>query len=458
MFAVGETTTVPSGVPTEAPGEPVKLTIPEGTLEVSGCASPSAFVTIFEDNTPIGTVVANNFGYFKKLIGSQTYGLRKIQAFQEDKFQNISSTAQFSTSLKAHEDNFLNIFLPPTVYHDKDPVVIGEYLTFRGFTCPNALVNLNINNNFTLVAKANEFGNWWVIADTSLYALGTHTYSVVSEVNGQLSEESDQYIFRTAKRFSGDQGNLYPSELTTPQITNPKNRSLTSSKEVTVSGYGPSNTQIELFADGKFVGSAFSNPNGDWNFIFNMTNTQNSLEVRACADDTCTELSESVLIFFGGDIASCRPLLELENYRFWGLRRNEGIDLEMILKSGKPEYEILLDWGDATIENITLYRDKNTSYHHVYKDIGQYNGSLSIEDSQGCKDTYYFSVAVTKDFRRVPWLMVTTIATLISLIAALTYYIRDQREENESLTKTVSRMLTRRSGNSPDTEPTPPEK
>jgi len=356
----------------------------------------------------------------------------------------------FSTSLKAHEDNSLDVFLPPTVYHDKDPVIIGDYLTFRGFTCPN--VNLNINNNLTLVAKANEFGNWWVIADTSLYALSTHTYSVVSEVNGQLSKESDDYIFRTARRFPGDQGNLYPSKLTTPQITSPKDRSLTSSKEVTVSGIGPANTQIELFADGKLVGSAFSNPLGDWNFIFNMTNTQNSLTARACVDGTCTDFSEPVLIFFSGDIASCRPLLELKDVRFWGLRRNDGVNLDMILKSGKPEYQILLDWGDATIENITLYRDNNTSYHHVYRDIGQYNGSLAITDAQGCENIYYFSVSVTKDFRTIPWLLVTIVATLISLVAALAYYIRDQKEENETLSQTVSRMLSRRSGNSPGTD------
>ncbi len=458
VFAVGETTTVPSGVPTEAPDEPVQLTVPEGTLEISGCASPNAFVTIFDNNTPVGTVVANNFGYFSKLIGSQSYGLSKIQAFQEDRFQNISSTAQFITSLNAHEDNFLNVFLPPTVYHDKDPVIIGDYLTFRGFTCPNATVNLNINNNFTLVAKANEFGNWWVVADTSLYALGTHTYTVVAEVNSKLSEKSEAYIFRTAKRFKGDQGNLYPSELTTPQITSPRDRSLSSSKQITVSGIGPANTQIELFADGKLIGSAFSNPLGDWNFIFNMTSSQNSLTARACVDGTCTGFSEPVLVFFGGDVASCRPLLELEDYRFWGLRRNDGVDLEMNLLSGQPEYQILLDWGDATIENITLYRDKNTSYHHVFKDIGQYNGSITIEDSQGCKDTQYFSVSVTKDFRQIPWLIVIIIATLISLVAALAYYIRSQKEENESLYQTVSRMLDRRLKKTPDTEPDPPQK
>ncbi len=458
VFAVGETTTVPSGVPTEAPGEPVQLSVPEGTLTLSGCASPSAFVTIFQDNTPVGTVVANNFGRFSKLIGSQDFGLSKIQAFQEDRFQHISSTAEFSTSLDAHEDNSLEVFLPPTVYHDKDPAVIGEYLTFRGFTCPGATVNLNINNNFILVATANSLGNWWVIADTSLYALGTHTYSVVAQLNSQVSEESDQYIFRTARRFPGDQGNLYPSELTTPQITSPKDRSLTSTRQVTVGGIGPSNTQIELFADDQLVGSAFSNPNGEWNFRYTMTNSQNSLKVRACADNTCTDFSESILVFFSGDVSSCTPLLEIDPVRIWGLRRNDGIDLNMIIKSGAPQYEILLDWGDATVEHITLYRSNDTSYHHVYKDIGQYNGSLTVEDAQGCKETYFFSVSVTKDFYNVPWVLIIFPAALISLVMSLLHYIYRQREDNESLGRLVNRMLSRKPENSLDTEPDQPEK
>lgn len=452
------TTTVPSGVPTEATGEPIRLTVPEGTLEISGCASPSAFVTIFDNNTPIGAVVANNFGYFSRLIGSQGHGLTRIQIFQEDRFQNISSTAQFTTSLKAHEDNFLSVFLPPTVYHDKDPVVIGDHLIFRGFTCPNARVNLNINNNFTLVDTANELGNWWIIADTSLYALGTHTYTVIAEVNGQLSEESDTYIFRTAQRFRGDQGNLYPSELTTPRITSPKDRSLSSSKQITISGIGPANTQIELFAGDRLIGSAFSNPLGDWNFIFNMTDSQNSLTTRACIDDTCTEFSESVLIFFSGDVASCRPLFKLEDYRFWGLRRNDGVNLKIDLLSGQPPYQVLLDWGDGNIENITLHRDKDIAYHHVYKDIGQHNGSITIEDSRGCQNTHYFSVSVTKDFQQTPWAIIITIATLVSLVAALTYYIKNQEEENKSLTQTINRILDRKSEKSPDTEPDPHRK
>ena len=434
-----QSTTVPSGVPTEAPGTPVKLTIPDGTLNLTGCASPNAFVTIFEDNTPVGTVIANNFGRFSKIIGSQGYGIHKIQAFQEDRFQNISSTAEFVTNLKAHTQNELEVFLPPTVYHDKNPVIIGDYLTFRGFTCPNATVNLNINKNLTLVAKANEFGNWWIIADTSLYALGTHTYTVVAEVNNQLSKESQPYIFRTSKRFQGDTGNLYPSELTIPQITSPKNRALSSTKQLSVSGFGPANTQIELFADDKLVGSTFSNPFGDWSIQMSMFNSQHSLRVRACIDSVCTDLSDVVVVFYSGDIENCQRMIELGSLRFWGLRRNDGVNLDMSLISGQPEFELTLDWGDATIENISLYRLNETSYHHVFKDIGQYNGTLTVKDSRGCSETHYFSVHVTKDFRVIPWIAVTLFALLISLVVALISYAKTQKDDSNFFKRIIAR-------------------
>lgn len=443
VFAVGETTTVPSGVPTEAPGEPVRLEVPEGTLTLTGCASPNAFVTIFEDNTPIGTVIANEFGRFSKVIGNQDYGLHELQLFQEDKLNNISTTAEFTTSLKAHSANFMDVFLPPTVYHDADPVVLGEHITFRGFTCPNSVVNLNINNNLTLISNANDFGNWWIIADTSLYALGTHTYSVQAQLGDKVSAESEQYIFRTARRSPLDQDNFFPAELTVPQILTPTDRYNSGSKQVTITGVGPANTQIEIYANGRLVGSAFSNPLGEWSIVVNMTDTQASFTARACNEGFCTDESPSTLIFYGGDIEGCRPLLELNNVRFWGLRKNDGLDLQMHLLSGEPSYELTLDWGDATVEHITLYRDNDTTYHHVYKDIGQYNGSLEITDARGCTEIHYFSVGVTKDLLKLPWVQVLILALLVSAIVGLIHYVHALHEERDFLASTLGRIRSR---------------
>jgi len=457
VYAVDEgPVTAPSGVPTEVPGGDVELTVPDGTLTVTGCASPSAFVTIFENNNPVGTVVADNFGRFSKKIGSQSYGLQDMQIFQEDKYNHISSTATFNTSLQAHEDNFLEVFLPPTVWHDKDPVIIGDYLIFRGFTCPNSTVNLNVNNNLTLAAKANEFGNWWIIADTSLYALGTHTYSVIASQGSRLSAESEDYIFRTSTSRTGAT-NLFPSELTTPRIIVPHDRYMTSTQEVTISGIGPANTQIELFSDGHLVGSAFSNPFGDWSMSHFMTNSQNSIKVRACSDDACTDKSESVLIFYQGETTTCNSLFELDSYRFWGLRRNGGVDLNMFFLSGQPEYEILIDWGDSTIEHITSYRGKDTRYHHLYKDIGQFNGMMTVRDASGCENTQYFSVGVTKDFRNVPWVLVILLATLISLVIALFYYIRNQKKDTKSLISSINGKLSREPDSSGSIDSDPPD-
>lgn len=452
VFAVGETTTVPSGVPTEAPGEPVRLEVPEGTLTLNGCASPSAFVTIFEDNTPIGTIVADNFGRFSKLIGNQEYGLHALQIFQEDKLNNISTTAKFTTSLKAHSDNFMDVFLPPTVYHDKHPVVLGENITFRGFTCPNSVVNLNINNNLTLIAKANDFGNWWIVANTLQYALGTHTYSVQAQLGNDISAESEQYIFRTARRSPLDRDNFFPAELTTPQILTPDNRYTSGSKQVTLTGVGPANTQIEIYGNGRLVGSVFSNPLGEWSLVVNMTNTQTTFTARACNEGLCTAESPPTLIFYSGDTEGCRPLLELDNVRFWGLRKNDGLDLSMDLLSGEPSYEFTLDWGDATVEHITLYRDNNTAYHHVYKDIGQYNGSLEVTDARGCTEIHYFSVGVTKDLLKFPWLQAIVLAFLVSTIVGLVHYVHALHEERDFLASTLGRIRARSSGGSDDTD------
>lgn len=382
---------VPSDTPVEI-GTPVSAGVPDTVLNFTGCASPYAFVTIFDNNNPAGTVIADGSGRFSKKIVAQKYGLHNIKAYFDDVNNRTSSTITKNISLTAHSVTNLDLLLPTTIEHEPEPVKIGNYLIFRGTTCPFSLVNVIINNNFTLAAQANDRGNWYVIANTEDYYIGAHIYEALSSVNDQTSLKTQKYQFTTIGKNSSYQPK--PPDLTIPTITNPPDQFLSSTKNIIVSGTGPNNSQIEIYIDDVLRGSVYTNPIGEWSFNMTMLDTLHSVKVRSCFQNKCSEFSQPTRISFGGELARCSLNFTLSSYRFYNLTKNEGLDLNITNLTGSPEYETLIDWGDATIEHATLLNDSFMKMHHVYKQNGQFNGVITILDSIGCSHSQYFSVQI----------------------------------------------------------------
>ncbi|HEX9679334.1 MAG TPA: Ig-like domain-containing protein [Candidatus Saccharimonadales bacterium] len=414
---------VPSGVPTEAPGTPIKVGVPDTTLTVSGCSSPNAFVQLFDNNTSVGTAIAGNSGQFSKkiVIDNDSAGLHNIRIYYDDVNGRTSSIITQNISLSSQSNTALNLLLPTTIEHEPEPVALGSFLIFRGTTCPQSLVNVVINNNFTLAAQADQRGNWYVIADTENYYVGSHTYDALSSKNGQLSPKTQKYLFTTV----GDGSGPLPRrpELTIPQIIEPVDQFSTNSRAVTVRGTGPINTQIELYVDDQLEGSVFTNAFGEWSFIFTMQRQLQTIRAKSCFNQNCSELSPGVQIRYIGPLAFCddtntgqtananRLVLaetdevviqscvcslnfNLAQYRFFGIRKGAGLDLELHNIIGAVNFDALIDWGDATIEHLTLVSHDALKLHHIYKQSGQYNGSITFTDAQGCLQTQYFSAEV----------------------------------------------------------------
>ena len=386
-YAVDQPITVPSGVPT-SDSTPVILNVPDTTMTVTGCASPNALVNFFNDNVLVGTVVANSVGQYSKTITGQDFGLHNLKIYFDDVNGRTSSTISQIISLSAHNNTVFNIFLPTTIEHEPEPVAIGDYLIFRGSTCPLSLVNVIINNNYTLAANSDIRGNWYVIADTSVAQTG----------GGQ---------------------NLVP-----PQITQPRDGYLSGSNQVSVTGVGPTNSQIEILVDGKLTGSIFTNFVGEWSFDLNLTKELQTVTARTCSKNKCSELSNPVKIYYNGSLA-CGVGYILKDYRFYGLHEKSGIDLKVSFVNGLPAYDVLLDWGDATVEHMTIY--KNDDINHVYRDIGQYNGQITVNDSRNCKYTQYFSVEVTPKPDNSWWWIVVITMAIASIGYKLFVYFRDKK-------------------------------
>jgi hypothetical protein len=386
---------VPSGTPTQAPGTQVNVGVADTILALTGCASPNAFVQIFNGNTPVGTTTANSQGRFSKRISinNSSAGLHTFKFYFEDVNNRTSSVVSRNINLSSQSDTALDLLLPTTIEHEPEPVVAGNYLIFRGSTCPKALVNVNLDNNFTLAANADSKGNWYVIANTDNFYKGGHVYDALSSLNAQLSPKTQKYQFNVTG--DGQAPGEPPAELTAPVITEPADLFLSSSDTVTLRGNGPLNAQIELFVDGLLTGSVFTNPLGQWSFTMKLNGPLSTVTARSCYQNKCGDFGNSVRIRFGGDISLCSVKFRLEDYRFFGIDANGGIDLNLTELEGKDSYAAIIDWGDATLENFTLVPDDILKFHHVYSSHGQYNGSMTLSNPNGCQTSAFFSVLVS---------------------------------------------------------------
>jgi hypothetical protein len=399
---------VPSGTPTEHPGSPISLGVHDTNLSLTGCASPNAFVQIFDDNSPVGTVIAGNDGRFSKnvIFDNGSAGLHNIKLYYDDATGRTSSIVTKNIALTPQSETKLDVLLPTTVEHEPEPVRIGDYLIFRGTTCPFALVNVVVNNNHTLAAKADERGNWYVIADTQNYYVGGHVYEALSDLDGQTSQRTSKYIFATVGEGFGT-GSQRPV-LTTPTIIEPQDLFLSSTRYITFRGTAPTNAQLEIYVDDTLQGSIFTNPIGEWTFNLTMLQPQHNVKVRACYEGACSEFSNIVRVRFAGELASCSLRFTLNNYRYYDVGPNRGVDLSIDSLYGVPDYDVLIDWGDATVEHLNLINNEPVKFHHVFKLGGQYNGTITIEDSTGCSQTHYFSTHVgARD--PLPWWLLITI-------------------------------------------------
>ena len=92
---------------------------------------------------------------------------------------------------------------------------------------------------------------------------------------------------------------------------------------------------------------------------------------------------------------------------------------------------MLIDWGDATVEHLSVYPDSLSKFHHVYDVRGQYNGTLTLSDGKGCQAVAYFSVLVGSDTPPNWWLLAIIPVTGVAVyfVSQLVNSYQDQGQE-----------------------------
>jgi hypothetical protein len=382
--------------PVIATQSPVEFVVPDTTLKVSGFASPNALVSIFDGNSLIGTAVANDRARFEKLFTALNPGLRKLKLEYVDKSGRKSSAITGTVSVAFQRETAVEYFLPPTLDVAPRSVVESDIVTFQGSSIPTSQVALVVDGgNTVLRPQVDGEGNYSISLATDGFFIGEHPFSAKSTFANNTSYETDKTNFSVQPSPSKQSQNEQPESLDPPIITEPKDGYEAESEDVLIKGTAAPNQQIIIFLDGEPIGSTFSNNSGDWFFNLKIFSSLQRIQAITCVGSDCSDFSNQVEIEFTGEFGKCSSFrFALDDYRFWGISANDGIELGVAQISGKQPYEALLSWGDDVEERFSTSEQGGFQLQHVYRSIGQFNGTITLEDDEGCVFSRNFSVDV----------------------------------------------------------------
>ncbi len=442
-----------------AVSENIELTVPQTTLTVSGKATPNALVTIKDGNSIVASINSDSAGNFSTSF-TTTSGLHDISIYYTDINSNQSNINKRSISLQPQQVTTTDVFLSPTLTLTSTVYQRGSLIQFRGYTYANSPVTLNIDYGvFSQQTVSNSQGFYEFIIDSSLLTNGAHkatTTSISGLVSSDISNETNFVIEDTEDGNSDGFGPsvpdfvVSPDQLPPPVLETPEDGSTISGDTVTINGNSVPNAQINIYENGKLIGSTFSDESGKWTFEYKATFSPVTLSFEACINGRCSVLSKSITLNFSS-IDECKAWFELEMYRYWGVKVDETVKLDILKSSG--DGVVVVDWGDGSIEkdeNNKNYVKKGESlgsrtsivfgeeFNHSaqrpksiakkYDTAGNYNGKISFRNDD-CEQVRYFSVnVINKDSDNSSLRYLWIVIILLLMLSVGHLYLRDQQK------------------------------
>jgi hypothetical protein len=378
---------------------PVELTVPETLLRIQGLATPNALVTVKEGGSVIVSTTADSSGTFSALV-ARTAGLHTITVDYKD-VNGASSLSNTQTiSVQPQQTTTLDLFLSPTITRGSSGAVLsGSIVQLRGYTIPDALVTLRIDyNSFVFEGISDGNGFYEFLIDSSLFGEGKRIANVITTKGASISDVSRNIQFEVQSISGPSVPDIIvtPSQLAPPTAQSPTDGAVIDGDRVTITGDSVPNAQINIYENGRQIGSVFSNEFGKWSFEYIATSSPVTLSFEACVDGRCSVLSKTLTLVFSGIKANCQIELTLKEYRFWGIKKNQQVVLTVDEISKNVVIEI--NWGDNRIERFDQSNSSRT-YDYSYGSSGNFNGSITATDKIGsnCKQVRYFSVLVSED-------------------------------------------------------------
>ncbi|NMB56613.1 hypothetical protein GYA19_01590 [Candidatus Beckwithbacteria bacterium] len=196
------------------------------SLTISGYTSPYAFVFFSENGTIVGTVTANEDGYFAKYLNGLNGGTHSFRIYGIDNVSRTTSSVDLEVETPVYQHiNVSNLILSPTIELNDNEIEQGDNVVVSGKSVPESNISLFTESPLrTYYTTSDINGNWaYTITDTNEYIVGDYkVYSLVQKDAFQ-SLFSNTLIFTVASD-TGSSGNpscdISHGDLNCDNITN----------------------------------------------------------------------------------------------------------------------------------------------------------------------------------------------------------------------------------------------
>jgi hypothetical protein len=172
---------------------------------------------------------------------------------------------------------------------------------------------------------------------------------------------------------------------TAPTINIPSNGQSFSALPITVSGFCPNNTVVEIYKNNVFAGSAECQ-GGSYKLQIDLFDGRNDLIARAYDDlNQVSPDSATVTVSFNNPAPSLGPrILLTSQFSKRGANPGSILTWPVTLSGGTAPFAFTIDWGDKTNPDLfTRQIDGNFDIQHTYAQAGVYNVLIRASDATG---------------------------------------------------------------------------
>ncbi|MCA9391726.1 dockerin type I repeat-containing protein [candidate division WWE3 bacterium] len=200
----------------------VTASVPDTIVEFEGYTFPYAFITFLDGISTVGTALADQNGYFDKLIYSVSSGSHTFGIYAEDDDSIQTSTTHFNVNVTAQTTTTIsNVLLPSTIRLNTTSITQGQSITIYGLSKPGSDIAVYVVTKGQITTKtASSSGNWSHTYSPN-YSPGTYEVYTITSVGGGGSSEESTHLYFTIGAAPTPTPTPVPTNTPTPTPTTP---------------------------------------------------------------------------------------------------------------------------------------------------------------------------------------------------------------------------------------------